>query len=292
MGHSFNFEEKQTSSKMSTKISKAFEEGSDEENDEYGKDEFEEVEGRVAATQAATSGKSILAQAAAQAAAETRVEVQAVLHREAVSMEEEEETGKNTKDKSREEREKSVPGTAHSKLGEEDSSDDEDEGADGDAEENIALRVACWKGEANKAENLLDKGADLRAKDRHGWTALHWACKIGDTACIEVLVKSVKRAQGKVTTYINTADTLCGWTALHVACIHARKDAVQALVGYGARINKINFMKELPVECIPASARNLKLIKRLLGVVDPSEKHREGESKECNEEKSSREEKR
>ena len=38
------------------------------------------------------------------------------------------------------------------------------------------LHEACYCGQAEVVKALLEKGADLHAKDSHGYTLLIWAC--------------------------------------------------------------------------------------------------------------------
>jgi len=272
---------------MASKLAAAFEQGDSDED--YGDDEFEE--GAVAQVQAAAKGKSILAQAAAQVQAETRVEAQSAMKSEADVM--------AVQNQQKSERGAMALDVMKSALAD---SSDEDDG-NGDPMLDTALRVACWHGELNKATGLCDKGANPRARDRHGWTALHWACKGGDSACVDVLVEAVKDQKGKVPAFLNAADSLSGWTAMHVACINARKDAVKALLAHGAAADKKDGVGETAAECIPHSARNAKHLRRLLGVAEPGQgseskegdgedkRRREDKDKDKDDDKASREEK-
>ncbi|MCU0779544.1 MAG: ankyrin repeat domain-containing protein [Akkermansiaceae bacterium] len=73
---------------------------------------------------------------------------------------------------------------------------------------------------------LLDKGADLRAKDRTGKTALHWAAAVGNVAVLELLI-----ARGAD---IEANETPLGRTPLHFAAYGADAKTVAALVAKGA----------------------------------------------------------
>jgi len=41
-----------------------------------------------------------------------------------------------------------------------------------------ALHIAVIKGDSSVAMFLLQKGADINARDKHGYTALHYACAL------------------------------------------------------------------------------------------------------------------
>ena len=250
------------------------------DNGEY-EDDFVDPEeaGEVAASKAIKSGRSILAAAAEQVQAEARVAWESNLNEvgEAAAIEVDG-IGNRASD---------ALAVMNNALDDDGSSDEETFG--GNAEANIALRVACYRGEVRTVEKLLSSsgGAHAKAKDRHGWTALHWACKSGDCSCIDLLVEAVK-ADGKVASYLNCADALSGWTSLHVACMNGKKDAVKALIHHGANCDKRSLFNETPAECIPATSRNAKQLMRLLGVIEDKDNRDEGkqqESKDAGEEK-------
>jgi hypothetical protein len=239
-------------------IAKAFEEA-----DEYG-DEFEaEDEGNAASSKAAQSGKSILAQAAEQIQAEARAEFRNIL-KEEVEASQVQISGIG-------DRANNALAVLNNALGA-DSSDDEELGDN--AEADCALRVACYRGEARAVGKLLDSkdkggGANPRARDIHGWTALHWACKSGDAACIDLLVDAVEK--NRISSFLNIRDSLSGWTALHVAAISGKKDAIKSLIEHGANCEKRSLFDETPLDCVSTAARNSKQLRRLLGAAEESE---------------------
>jgi ankyrin len=75
---------------------------------------------------------------------------------------------------------------------------------------------------------LLDKGADIRAKDREGKTALNWACSIGNAGVAELLIS--RGAE------VNAKDSLCERTPLHHAASTADAKTMALLLEKGAGI--------------------------------------------------------
>lgn len=50
------------------------------------------------------------------------------------------------------------------------------------------LRRACKEGDVELAKKLIAKGVDVNAKDKKGWTALHWASDKGLTDVVKLLL--------------------------------------------------------------------------------------------------------
>ena len=55
-----------------------------------------------------------------------------------------------------------------------------------------ALHDTAGKGDTAAVKSLLEAGANIKAKDNHGWTALSLAVMRGDTAIVKPL-KAAKR---------------------------------------------------------------------------------------------------
>lgn len=53
---------------------------------------------------------------------------------------------------------------------------------------NRDLLIASMKGDVEKVASLLDRGADVNAKDQRGWTALEWALRAGHQNVAKLLV--------------------------------------------------------------------------------------------------------
>ncbi|MBA3269128.1 MAG: ankyrin repeat domain-containing protein [Acidobacteria bacterium] len=129
------------------------------------------------------------------------------------------------------------------------------------------LMLAAASGKADAVSLLLDRGADVNAKDStHGQTALMFAAAQGRLDAITVLVKRnadpnaitkvslivslseryKQQTQGKGSREItgeggrSDITSMGGMTALMFAAREGHRDAVRALVGAGADVNKVN----------------------------------------------------
>jgi len=109
-----------------------------------------------------------------------------------------------------------------------------DKGADVNAKDNygatLLMRVAMT-GHTNTVELLLDKGANVNAKDNFGKTALMSAARIGNVETIKLLLD--KGAN------VNAKDDL-GETALMSAAESGDTNAVAILLARGADINAVD----------------------------------------------------
>lgn len=78
---------------------------------------------------------------------------------------------------------------------------------------------------------LLDRGADVNAKDENGWTPLLWASYWGTTNQVEILLENGADVNAK---------TSEGSTALHWASYWVKIETVELLLKKGADVNAIN----------------------------------------------------
>jgi hypothetical protein len=96
-------------------------------------------------------------------------------------------------------------------------SDEED--ANEEPELNQSLLFAVFNERLEGVKTALRKGANYFYRDRHGWTALHWAASKGFDDIIEALIDHVKSKGRNIAKYVNAQDTLTGWTPLHVSAV-------------------------------------------------------------------------
>ncbi len=89
------------------------------------------------------------------------------------------------------------------------------------------LHTASIAGEDEIVKFLLSKGADVKALDGQGWTALHWAASGGHSAVVGELLDAGAN--------INVKDQI-GATPLHWAAIFDQREAAKVLIDRGADI--------------------------------------------------------
>jgi hypothetical protein len=88
---------------------------------------------------------------------------------------------------------------------------------------------------------LLDRGADVDARDLKGHTALAWACKWGNGNGARFLI-----SRGAA---VNLA-TNDGQTPLHFAASYNFVDAARLLLQHGARIDVMSALGESPLDVV------------------------------------------
>lgn len=113
-----------------------------------------------------------------------------------------------------------------------------DEGADVNAIAYGSLRIlhiACGRRDASIAKFLIARGADVRAKDDSGQTALYYAVFHPDV--VELLI-----AKGAD---VNARD--CGYTALYWAAKFGLKESVEVLISKGAKVDLMGHFDETPL---------------------------------------------
>ena len=76
---------------------------------------------------------------------------------------------------------------------------------------------------------LLERGADMEAKDHTKRTALTWGASTGKTALCEVLLEGVAGRKADI-----RASNMKGQTSLHYACENNHADTVRVLLAHGA----------------------------------------------------------
>uniref|UniRef100_A0A0G4GJB2 Uncharacterized protein n=1 Tax=Chromera velia CCMP2878 TaxID=1169474 RepID=A0A0G4GJB2_9ALVE len=132
------------------------------------------------------------------------------------------------------------------------------------------LSLACLYGQAEVAVHLLDGGADANVKEnvkffgvvRHGWTALHLGCSLGDARIVEALV-----GRGRT----RNVDCL-NWEGLSPLMLVAGKlmeeqsseRIVGFLLGAGADPNRPNQLGQTSLHLASSTGRNLGVLRALL----------------------------
>lgn len=148
-----------------------------------------------------------------------------------------------------------------SDIDRDDGEDDDDD--DQDPELNQELFVCCYRENVSQLKKLLRSGANPFARDRHGWTPLHWAASRGFNEVIEILLDARQDSGKSMPRYINSKEFVSGWTPLHAACINTHTQSVELLLRHKARRKALDKFGEKPVDCIGKSKQS-KNVRRLL----------------------------
>jgi ankyrin repeat protein len=90
------------------------------------------------------------------------------------------------------------------------------------------IRKAVRDGNIEAVKQYLDTGTDVNAKEKDGWTPLHFAAEGGHKEVAELLI-----AAGAD---VNARDNW-GRTPLHEAAYHSNKEIVGLLIAKGADVN-------------------------------------------------------
>ena len=135
-----------------------------------------------------------------------------------------------------------------------------DRGADisaRDERQKTPLHHACFHGNSKVASLLLDKGADIRAKDDMNWTPIQWACESCSIETMKLLI--AKGADFRFQDY----DEDNGNTLLHR--VYRDLLVAKALVGFGLDVNRRNLSLQTPLHCA-CQKGNDDLVRYLLDV--------------------------
>lgn len=141
------------------------------------------------------------------------------------------------------------------------SEDDED---DEEYAESRDFLNCCVHGREEEVLRHMKRGASLRARDRHGWSPVHWASARGHA---EVLTLLLNEGRGGVKKCLNGRDGLAGFTPLHVACVRGHAACVRVLLDHGAKKLK-NDLGELPIDVMGISLSSVegRKIGKMFGV--------------------------
>jgi ankyrin repeat protein len=87
------------------------------------------------------------------------------------------------------------------------------------------------EGKIDKVKDLIEKGADINAKDNNGMTALMLASKNNRKEIVELVELLIKNGAD-----VNAKD-IYGRTALMIASVNGHKEIVELLIKNGADVN-------------------------------------------------------
>ncbi|ERN00535.1 hypothetical protein AMTRI_Chr07g26700 [Amborella trichopoda] len=109
-----------------------------------------------------------------------------------------------------------------------------------------ALHLTCLYGFLPCVQLLLERGANLEAKDEEGAIPLHDACAGGFTEIVQLLINTARDSE-VVKRILNTTDE-DGDTPLHHAARGEHLEVVQLLVREGASLTAANVYGKVPAE--------------------------------------------
>ncbi|KAL5546063.1 hypothetical protein UlMin_005750 [Ulmus minor] len=112
---------------------------------------------------------------------------------------------------------------------------------DGDS----ALHLACLYGHFSCAQLLLERGANLEAKDEDGAIPLHDACAGGFTDIVQLLLNSTANNPECLKRMLESVDSE-GDSPLHHAARGEHADIVRMLLASGASPTKANLYGRVP----------------------------------------------
>jgi ankyrin repeat protein len=93
--------------------------------------------------------------------------------------------------------------------------DTPEEEEDFEYEDHQDFIFSCYHHKYDVVEHHLDRGANRFYTDRHGWTALHWACAKGYDDIAHLLLRDFPESKKK--RYIHLKEKTAGMTPLHVS---------------------------------------------------------------------------
>jgi hypothetical protein len=91
---------------------------------------------------------------------------------------------------------------------------EDDHEEDFDYEDHLDFIFCCYHHQLGAVEHHLDRGANRQYGDRHGWTALHWACAKGYDDLIHLLLNDYP--DNKKKRFLHMKEKTTGMTPLHV----------------------------------------------------------------------------
>ena len=130
-----------------------------------------------------------------------------------------------------------------------------------------SLLLACWRGDVESLEVLLDHGACLTARDNYSRNAMHFAARSGDIQIITAVGTHVNTNRDNIT-IARDAD---GRNALHHLLENSpTENSLEYLLGKGVGVNDLDHKGYSPLmtmvnsECTPFGTNFTRLAQRLV----------------------------
>ncbi|KAJ1392208.1 Ankyrin repeat [Sesbania bispinosa] len=109
-----------------------------------------------------------------------------------------------------------------------------------------ALHLTCLYGHLECVQLLIERGANLEAKDEEGGIPLHDACAGGFTEIVQLLLNSANNTE-RIKRMLESVDSE-GDTPLHHAARGEHVDVIRLLLCNGASTTKTNLYGKIPAE--------------------------------------------
>ncbi|XP_025420007.1 uncharacterized protein LOC112690247, partial [Sipha flava] len=128
------------------------------------------------------------------------------------------------------------------------------------------LHYAVQNGYNEVVGVLLNKGADVNAKTTDkGNTPLHIAVSKGNDGIIKILLQHASKLNSiKFNDFINAQTTIKGTTALHLAAEKGNLHVVKLLLENGAIVNIKNSVEDTPLQVAESQYE----VKKLLNIIE------------------------
>ncbi|KAL3628453.1 hypothetical protein CASFOL_027499 [Castilleja foliolosa] len=127
------------------------------------------------------------------------------------------------------------------------------------------LHLTCLYGHLTCVQFLLERGANIEAKDEDGGIPLHDACAGGYTEIAQLLLSSANDPQC-VKRMLETID-MEGDSPLHHAARGEFADVIRLLLAYGASLNVINLYGKTPTELAYPGTEARRILEEATGAV-------------------------